>query len=894
MAPELIKEQGGSISWRKADVWSLACTTLEMITGLPPWSQFNNHVTVLYHIACTEALPEYPPDSSMELITFLNMCLQRDAPRRPDITSLLMHPFVSGAGWSSGQVARPTTVSTTPAWAWENNTARETSRSTVVLMKDPLSSREDILLSIKEAKPFSTISDASIAQRKISESSISSLDEVHFSNDILVGITKVEISDTESLTSTSTTKRKLRNKSKDAKGVPGKHRKGEHKPRRSGSKPGIVGVQIQLDTVDDSNVILNNELLYSHLDESKDLIDWPKNDSDDEILEEIEESYEDSLELVEISGGHETIYNNSTTMGNSYDDLSSVDMTSMDLGVDKGGGSMWKIDHKQMPLSGSPTKQSVTSRTTHNNVKSQTSLRDRRQWAGGQVDVNKANNGGSATSFTDAVRNSPSPELGSFLHGFKAPQLSSRSYSQHPRGAGSSSASNPSTAAHEKAKRLRTGQILRTGTASVELDVYGDTFLRAGTSNTAYFGEDMDDIESSTRKHEEIDRWRVNLLSLEASSPQVLGEHQAAVSKLVIPQKCRHLLLSSSMDGTIKVWSSSSSQSRCTLDTTAFGLSADAVPESAVSSRKAHRPDASPTISIKVNHLWVDENCETVWGACADYNLRVWHGGEGRPMRFLRGHDDAITCMDGISSGGMQSVTLVASGSVDRTVRLFDLRARKAQVFVFKGHTDAVLAVKMAEDGKTVISGSKDKTIKLFDTRTGRIRCSLEKHFGAVSSLRLLSDQLASKSDAAFVSGGRDSMMNAWSMNGDNVGSTPAHRGALVRFSNVTEGVGGPLFLTSGTDAVVKVWDARRLKLMGEIRTGAVSEIICQQNAFIASSSSGHIKLWRSSETEGKLKDWTGVDFAQHSSPCTDLVCSSEYLASSSKSGQIFRWLAPS
>lgn len=115
MAPELIKDQEGvPISWRKADVWSIACTTLEMTTGQPPWSQFNNPVTVLYHIACTEALPDYPATASPELVTFLNICLQREPCLRPDLTSLLMHPFVSGASWSSVTV-RPSTVSTTPA-----------------------------------------------------------------------------------------------------------------------------------------------------------------------------------------------------------------------------------------------------------------------------------------------------------------------------------------------------------------------------------------------------------------------------------------------------------------------------------------------------------------------------------------------------------------------------------------------------------------------------------------------------------------------------------------------------------------------------------------------------------------------------------------------------------
>ena len=33
MAPEIIKDHGGDLSWKKADVWSLGCTTLEMTTG---------------------------------------------------------------------------------------------------------------------------------------------------------------------------------------------------------------------------------------------------------------------------------------------------------------------------------------------------------------------------------------------------------------------------------------------------------------------------------------------------------------------------------------------------------------------------------------------------------------------------------------------------------------------------------------------------------------------------------------------------------------------------------------------------------------------------------------------------------------------------------------------
>ena len=48
MAPEVIKQTGHG---RKADVWSIGCTIVEMLTAKHPWPAFENNITALFHVA---------------------------------------------------------------------------------------------------------------------------------------------------------------------------------------------------------------------------------------------------------------------------------------------------------------------------------------------------------------------------------------------------------------------------------------------------------------------------------------------------------------------------------------------------------------------------------------------------------------------------------------------------------------------------------------------------------------------------------------------------------------------------------------------------------------------------------------------------------------------------
>ena len=96
MAPEIIKQSKlDVVGWQRADIWSTACTIVEMATGKPPWSGFNNPLTAMYHIAMVKTMPDIPEHLSDVGKTFLTRCFSRQAELRPTATELLLDPFLT-------------------------------------------------------------------------------------------------------------------------------------------------------------------------------------------------------------------------------------------------------------------------------------------------------------------------------------------------------------------------------------------------------------------------------------------------------------------------------------------------------------------------------------------------------------------------------------------------------------------------------------------------------------------------------------------------------------------------------------------------------------------------------------------------------------------------------
>lgn len=90
MSPEVISGEGYG---RKADVWSVGCTVVEMLTEKPPWAEFEA-MAAIFKIATQPTKPQLPAGVSDYCRNFLKLIFVEEK-QRPTAEELLRHPFVS-------------------------------------------------------------------------------------------------------------------------------------------------------------------------------------------------------------------------------------------------------------------------------------------------------------------------------------------------------------------------------------------------------------------------------------------------------------------------------------------------------------------------------------------------------------------------------------------------------------------------------------------------------------------------------------------------------------------------------------------------------------------------------------------------------------------------------
>jgi WD40 repeat protein len=123
-----------------------------------------------------------------------------------------------------------------------------------------------------------------------------------------------------------------------------------------------------------------------------------------------------------------------------------------------------------------------------------------------------------------------------------------------------------------------------------------------------------------------------------------------------------------------------------------------------------------------------------------------------REQACLRGHTNEVVAIAVTPDGK----TLV-SGSLDRTIRLWDLATGKERA-TFRGHATSILSLALAADGRTLASAGSDGAIKVWDLATGKERLTLKTPAFGNMSVALTAD------GGVLALGGREKVVKLWDL----------------------------------------------------------------------------------------------------------------------------------
>lgn len=143
---------------------------------------------------------------------------------------------------------------------------------------------------------------------------------------------------------------------------------------------------------------------------------------------------------------------------------------------------------------------------------------------------------------------------------------------------------------------------------------------------------------------------------------------------------------------------------------------------------------------------------------------------------------------------------MIASGSDDKIIRLWDIATGKSLPNTLAGHHNYVYSIAFSPKGNMLVSGSYDEAVFLWDVRTARLMRSLPAHSDPVSSVDVVRD------GTLVASCSSDGLIRIWDTGTGQCLKTLVHEDRAP-VTNVKFSPNGKYVLAGTLDSSLRLWD---------------------------------------------------------------------------------------